>query len=623
MKQVLLLLSLLPNIAFCQYLAKEFTINEGSRINGNLYNVSVSNTDSIISVQNSPLLSGLFISGSVNLSSDSQSYVRVILTDTNGKEYLIFETYPLLLENLDCSFSKIGLETAILDNVQAKAIEIETLNASFTLDSVYFDNADSSFSKKDKSFSNRKSQCEFIAEKLNKQLEKEQGMWRAGVTFISQMTFEEKKGMFGGKVPFLYGFDYYKRGVFVMPEYDGTTQNASLSSSSNNYVTEWDWRNRHGKNWMTTVKDQGNCTSCWAFSAIGTFESYINLYYNRMLNYDLAEQEIVSCGDAGDCQNGGYLSESLKHIKISGAIPEDCFNYTATNNSCENQCASPSDRLSFANYSYSYTTDEDSVKRMIFRSPICFGIRPWWHFIVLVGFKQIVSGENYFTSNNYSYPILVSSGNPLIGHPAWLIKNSWGTDWGDNGYGYVAMSLADAYEIYKLSGNVSSQVLNDNDIICEDADGDGYYFWGIGPKPSSCPSWAPDEEDGNDSDFSKGPIDTYGHLLSINPDEADTIYINSNTIYSFQKYTHQHILVRENTSLTIADTLTCYHGVSITVENGASLIVSGGRIENGILKLLPGCHLTIVNGGHIKHNDAFNYEIPIGVTLQQDWGAIE
>ena len=219
MKKLLFLLVFLPKISFCQYLTKEFTINATDIINDVILHVSITNKDTTIPVENSPVLSGLFISGNVSNVNVPDSYVRVVMTDTNGMDYLIYEAYSLLLDKSSCSVSKIGLETAILDNVIAKEIMIEAHNASFSLDTIFFAISEGSSRKMSNAVSNRKALCEYISDKLNRKLENENGLWRAGVTFVSQMTFEEKKDMFGGKVPVLYGFEYYKRGVFVLPGY--------------------------------------------------------------------------------------------------------------------------------------------------------------------------------------------------------------------------------------------------------------------------------------------------------------------------------------------------------------------------------------------------------------------
>jgi C1A family cysteine protease len=619
MKRIIFALLFLPQLAYSQYRADCFRLD----ISDNVSQIRIGNTfsrDTTLNISDRTTISGLSISGTTVLNNDNDSYVRVTLVDKYNYEFLVYENYPTLSDDLTTTFTNIALETIFLDDITPQCLKISMLNATLELDTISFSNASSDNRRGSNNPSAiQKAQTQYIVNKLNANLERRNMTWRAGITSISEKTYSEKKDMFGGTVPELYGFEHYVGGVFVVPREHLNSLQKSTSSSQ--YVSEWDWRNRHGKNWMTSVKNQGSCGSCGAFSALGALEAYINLYYNQTLNYDLSEEELISCVESFDCQTGMNQGTALTYAQNNGIVKESCFPYVGYEKDCNEKCNNPSERIFLEEHdTIYYTSGENYIKRRLFMAPLPFGINSWEHALVLVGYITIQAGDVIRTGPYTTVTINTTDHQNLIGKTAWLLKNSWHTSWGSQGYAYVYTDVTDLRWMYAIDGKITSLEYSDSDIVCEDADGDGYYFWGIGSKPSWIPSWVPNTPDGDDSNSSKGSMDQYGNLESLST--SNTLIISGNVIYTSSQALKCNIRIPSNTSLTIKSTLNLFGSVQIYIESNGQLIVDGGVVTNADISMSSGGKITLKNGGTIVVQTGKDFNVPTNALLDMTNGKI-
>lgn len=444
----------------------------------------------------------------------NRGYVRILLVDHYGLEYLIYESIPLTATNGSESFVSKSEEVRDLSGINSSKIIVEINNAILkSLDLGISDQVKvESRAVLDNIRQNR------IA-LINQNLATNNALWEAGDTPISSMSYEDKKNLFGGVLPDLQGFDYYVGGVFEL----GSESKSNVDIEEDHYVKTFDWRTRHGANnpsspyyngsngWMTPPKNQGVCGACWAFAGIGALEANANLFFNQFLNLDLSEQEIVSCAKVNGCV-GGQPSDVLRYIKNNGVIDEMTFSYQEENGVCASKPLVSNEHITIADYVVHPRGDFSTLKRVIINSPSQIGVNSWAHEMTALGYKTLSVGDWVYTTK-LNNKIQIGVDDPRIGKTAFLFKNSWGDKWGDNGYCYIITDLSNL-TISSITLPIVSRNHRVDNIPCFDKDGDGYYYWGSGEKPSTCPD-CPDEPDADDSDPTIGPMNEFGHTEEV------------------------------------------------------------------------------------------------------------
>ena len=192
---------------------------------------------------------------------------------------------------------------------------------------------------------------------------------------------------------------------------------------------KFDWRKLDG---CTPVKNQGGCGSCWAFAAMGIVESQYLIRAGSEL--DLSEQWLVSCTQAGSC-NGGWYGAAMDYLITetdstgkSGAPPEELFPYEAK----DSACAVAADAVRYLLTDWEAVGQNvDAMKQAIQTyGPIAVTIYANDLFQCYVGgvFDAHESGPS-----NHAV-VLVGWDDTQGQEGIWILRNSWGAGWGENGY---------------------------------------------------------------------------------------------------------------------------------------------------------------------------------------------
>jgi C1A family cysteine protease len=181
------------------------------------------------------------------------------------------------------------------------------------------------------------------------------------------------------------------------------------------------------KGMTTPVKDQGQCGSCWAFSTTETVES-ANLIAGKSI-VPGSPQEIVDCDSSDAGCNGGDPQEALQWVVSQGGLDSDsCYPYVAQDQTCASSQCSPA--LSISRVT-PVSGDEPSIYTALQSMPlsICCDAEAWQNYN-----GGVLTADQ--CGDNVDHAIQLTGYSPDQGG-YWIVRNSWGADWGENGFIYL------------------------------------------------------------------------------------------------------------------------------------------------------------------------------------------
>jgi C1A family cysteine protease len=275
--------------------------------------------------------------------------------------------------------------------------------------------------------------------------------WTAGRTSLSEISIEEFHKLLGLRIP----PEAAARSERITAQYE--MQNLQLPSN-------YDWRDYGG---VTPVKAQGSCGSCWDFAGVGALESMIKIYGG--IEYDLSEQQVLSCATPGYGCGGGWMVTVWRHFKENGAALESCMPYLADDTApcLEDGCT----KYATTNGWEDVPNVVEAIKnRVLNHGPVATT------FTVYDDFRYYTGGCYEHEGNdpiNHAVVIIGWNDSMCSGEGAWLVKNSWGTDWGLDGYFYIKYGTCNVgystQAVYYYEGTDISYI----DHNVDDASGDG------------------------------------------------------------------------------------------------------------------------------------------------------
>jgi C1A family cysteine protease len=205
----------------------------------------------------------------------------------------------------------------------------------------------------------------------------------------------------------------------------------SSSDSSDDLPDSVDWRTA---NVVTPVKDQGSCGSCWSFSTTGSIEGAYAIQTGNLVS--LSEQQLVDCSTTYDEEgcNGGLMDYAFDYVEENGLCTEDEYPYTAVDGTCAVDTCSTGG-VTLSGCVDVTTNNQTALKEAVNIGPVSIAIEADTMTFQFYSDGVITSDK---CGTNLDHGVLIVGYGTEDGQDYWLVKNSWGDTWGDEGYVKIA-----------------------------------------------------------------------------------------------------------------------------------------------------------------------------------------
>ncbi|KAF4687652.1 hypothetical protein FOZ60_003622 [Perkinsus olseni] len=196
--------------------------------------------------------------------------------------------------------------------------------------------------------------------------------------------------------------------------------------------TSVDWR---GKGVLNPIKNQGQCGSCWAFSAIGALEAQYAIATKKLLSF--SEQQLVDCSTefGNDGCRGGFMYRGYDYIQKYGIDQESTYPYKAKDDPCQTAVESKADGVPVGEVTGSTNVSftDAALMAAVAKAPVSVVVNinnDFWSYK-----SGVFSGG--CTGPLFVHAVVVVGYGSKDGDDYYIIRNSWGTAWGQKGYMYA------------------------------------------------------------------------------------------------------------------------------------------------------------------------------------------